>query len=149
MMRHADASDLDVLVQLERDCFHTPWTRRALLGELRRGFVLLNHDATAYVVGLPVVDECELLRIAVHPAARQRGLGRDMLHAFHRHCQQLRITKTLLEVRSDNHAARHLYESTGYLIDGQRRGYYTDGHGKPVDAILYSRRLTFQTEPED
>lgn len=143
-MRLATNNDLPALVSLERACFPAgPWDEDALYTELSRGFVLLDPDHRAYVVGMAVLDECELLRIGVHPGARRQGLGRVALDAFHSECARRVIARTLLEVRADNAPARRLYEGAGYAVEGQRRRYYPpqEPGGPRVDAVLYGRLL--------
>ncbi|MEL6347206.1 MAG: GNAT family N-acetyltransferase [Myxococcota bacterium] len=137
----ADADDLPALTRLEIACFtDAAWSTASLAGELDRGFILIA--PLAYVVGLVIVDECELLRIGVHPDARRQGLGQAALDAFHHHAWQAGAIRTLLEVRADNDAAIRLYTSDGYVQEGRRRGYYAGG---TVDALLFGRALSAQT----
>lgn len=85
-----------------------------------------------------VVGEAELLRIAVNPEARGRGLGRSILGASTEALYNLGITELHLEVRVSNTAARRLYEAEGWREAGLRKGYYRDGE----DAALYGKHLT-------
>jgi ribosomal-protein-alanine N-acetyltransferase len=143
MIRTATLADLDALADLEAACFGDgAWQVASLRGELDRGFILLDDALRAYAIGLPVGAECELLRIGSHPSARRQGLGQKLLDAFHAESRARGITRTLLEVRDDNHPARTLYEAAGYTEEGRRRGYYPARSGEPrVDAVLYGLRL--------
>ena len=143
-----DDGRLARLAALERACFGpAAWSAAALAGELGRCFALFSEDGQGYVIGLPILDECELLRIGVHPDARRRGLGRALLDAFHAESVRRGVVRTLLEVRADNAAAIALYVSAAYELEGRRRAYYPargEGSG-PVDALLYGRRVRSRT----
>jgi len=52
--------------------------------------------------------------IAVRPAARGQGVGRQLLNAVETEARQLGCCKVTLEVRSDNARAKHLYQSVGF-----------------------------------
>ena len=118
---------------LDRLCFQEAWgpldDHEHLWAENPRGF------ARWRVV--PEIGEAELLRIAVDPALRRGGHGRDLL----RHCQdrlaRMGIATLHLDVRVGNAAARRFYEGEGWKEAGLRRAYYRDGE----DAALYNREL--------
>lgn len=52
--------------------------------------------------------------IAVHSSARGRGIGRALLAAVEAEARVMGCCKLTLEVRADNHNARHLYETFGF-----------------------------------
>ena len=85
-----------------------------------------------------VAGEGELLRIAVDPAVRGRGLGRKLLEAVTETAGEDGIQTIFLEVRESNRAAVNLYRSAGFREIGRRRGYY---HNPPEDAILMELHL--------
>jgi len=86
---------------------------------------------------VPVLQEAELLRLAVLPEARGRGLGRELLQGCQRRLQADGITTLHLEVRVGNAPARRLYEGLGWRETGRRPKYYRDGE----DAALYGLAL--------
>ncbi len=86
---------------------------------------------------LRLAEEAELLRIAVEPAARQRGLGLRLLRGCEAELGALGIKALHLEVRHSNAAAQALYEAAGWRPAGMRRAYYRDGE----DAALYTKAL--------
>jgi len=118
---------------LEREAFGEAW------GALEDNEQMWTLEGLAYARWslVSVVGEAELLRIAVRPAARGRGLGRRLLRATTEALRDLGITELHLEVRVSNGAARHLYEAEGWLMAGLRKGYYRDGE----DAALYGKSL--------
>ncbi len=92
---------------------------------------------TKALVGFAVIwlilDEAHVANIAVHPAFRQRGIGRRLLiHALN-DARAQGMTSALLEVRAGNQAALALYRHLGFEIVGRRKHYYRDNH---EDALL-------------
>ena len=82
-----------------------------------------------------LVDDVHVLRLAVVPEARRRGIGRALLDGLAVWAAEVGAAAVVLEVRADNVAARALYGSAGFVEDGRRRGYYPDGE----DAVLLRR----------
>ncbi|WCT72274.1 GNAT family N-acetyltransferase [Sphingomonas naphthae] len=87
-----------------------------------------------------VLDEAELLLLAVRPGQRRRGIARSLLTAVFGAAVTLKATHLHLEVR-DGNPARILYESAGLGEVGRRRAYYRGNDGSVHDAITLSRRL--------
>ena len=140
---------LEPVLAIERASFSRPWEKLAFLGELvcdhSRNFVLsapvpLTPDAIiAYTCLRIVLDEIHLMKIAVAPASRERGIA----YQFLKECMNLtthrEISSAFLEVRPSNTAGRRLYEKLGFEPVGKRPGYYPES-GEP--AIIMKK--TFQ-----
>ena len=79
-----------------------------------------------YVVFWLLPGAIDIHNIAVHLEYRRRGIARMLLdHVVaeaRRHC----AIKVLLEVRMSNVPAQKLYETTGFVTTGIRKGYYSD-----------------------
>lgn len=90
-----------------------------------------------------VLDECELLNLAVLPHCQRRGLGRALLQYVLDAAQALGCSRCLLELRRSNTAARGLYEAAGFVQVGVRKEYYPalGGKGPREDALLYTCEL--------
>ena len=82
--------------------------------------------------------ECELLRVAVHPDERRKGLASSLLVFAFNQCAQLCCKVCFLEVRASNLAALRLYNALGFLEDGRRKRYYINPE---EDALLLHRDL--------
>jgi ribosomal protein S18 acetylase RimI-like enzyme len=97
---------------------------------------ILPEVAFARWTVVEAAGEAELLRIAVAPEARGRGLGRRVLEASQIDLQILGVEELHLEVRDSNATAQSLYRACGWREVGLRKGYYGDGE----DARLFERR---------
>lgn len=94
------------------------------------GFVLSRH----------VLDEEELLLIAVAPEARRRGIGAALIEHLFAAARARGITRIFLEMRRGNPAI-HLYLKFGFEPIGERRNYYRMENGERIDAITFGRTI--------
>lgn len=90
------------------------------------GFVLTRH----------VLDEEELLLIAVVPGVRCRGVGAALIEHLFVAARSRGITRVFLEMRRGN-PAFHLYRKFGFEPIGERRNYYRMANGERIDAITF------------
>ena len=139
-----DAADLGGVMELERLCFRTHWTREQFLLGLERGaFRILGIRERgvliAYVAFSVIAGEMEIMNIATHPFHRRKGLGSRLLAGVLALCRAEGVEEGFLEVRRSNTGAIDLYEKFGFMQIGTRKNYYPDNH---EDALLY--RLEFQ-----
>lgn len=95
----------------------------------------------AFLLGRTVLDEAELLTLAVAPEARRKGLARDLLTRFEAEAIQRGATRAFLEVAEENAAARALYHAAGWRQAGRRRGYFTASGMPPQDGLILTRTL--------
>jgi ribosomal-protein-alanine N-acetyltransferase len=142
------SADADALLALEEGTQERPLALGSILAEAGPGVdgvVLVARDeaggtggalvgmASARVQG----DEAHVIRIAVDPAHRRRGVGRALLAALVAWARSRDASAVLLEVRATNVAAQQLYVAAGFGAEGRRRGYYPDGE----DALLWRLAL--------
>jgi ribosomal-protein-alanine N-acetyltransferase len=88
-----------------------------------------------FALGRVVVDECELLSIAVAPAWRGRGIGAQLLDAAISWASACDAKKLFLEVAEGNASALRLYQRRGLVQVGRRPDYYELKSGALVDAL--------------
>lgn len=100
------------------------------LGE-DKAFIILNN----------VLDEAEIITLAVHPDQRRKGMAMTLLADAERALRAKGITRLFLEVAEDNQAALALYQKTQFQTIGRRKGYYVRSAGHKVDAILLEKRF--------
>lgn len=114
-----------------------PWAEQEFSDLLTMPGVFLLTRPDAFLLGRVIVDEAELLTLAVAETARRAGLGRALVTEFAATSQQRGAVTAFLEVAADNQAARSLYLSAGWQESGLRRRYY----GPDLDAIVMRRDL--------
>jgi [ribosomal protein S18]-alanine N-acetyltransferase len=126
-------SDAARCAELERLLFpgEDPWSERAFRDELRMGHHylaardgerLVGYAGIAFVAGPPHA-EAEIHTIGVDPAYQRRGIGRELLRGL-LVVADAAGASVFLEVRTDNDAARALYEEEGFTVVGLRKRYY-------------------------
>ncbi|BBB25056.1 ribosomal protein S18-alanine N-acetyltransferase [Amphritea japonica] len=142
LLRQLTVDDLPALAELEANCFNPPWSDSQLhsyIVSARCLSVGLWQDGQlgCFAMLSTVLDEAELLQIAVRTDLRGRGLAGRVLQFAHQQLQQRGIVRNMLEVRSSNAPAISLYRRLGYQQDGVRKGYYPTATGRE-DAVLMS-----------
>ncbi|AUH65923.1 ribosomal-protein-alanine acetyltransferase [Paracoccus zhejiangensis] len=104
-----------------------PWSEtefRELLDS--RGVFALTRPQ-GFLLGRVILDEAELLTLAVAPEARRQGFGAALTTEFAAEAQRLGAATAFLEVASDNAPAQALYQRQGWVEAGRRRNYYAPG----------------------
>ncbi|MCG7392792.1 GNAT family N-acetyltransferase [Microvirga sp. ACRRW] len=123
----------------------SPLEFERLLGE--RGVVgdgVFLGNATkpvGFVLSRIVLDEAEILTVAIAPEARGKGLSIPLLE---RHLDELsrRAVRTVhLEVEEGNEPALALYRRFGFKETGRRAGYYQKADGNRVTALTMTLGL--------
>ena len=117
------------VARLERVCFQDPWSERSIASELENPLslwlVAMEEDRLlGYVGSQTVLDETDMMNVAVDPAARRQGVARALIQALTAQLKQRGSRKLSLEVRASNLGAIRLYESLGFVRLGCRPGYY-------------------------
>ncbi len=147
---------LDEVLEIEGESFSVPWTREMFEAELDSNdalfYICVDEDSEGveglenkeksrilgYVNARLIIDEVDILNIAVNPSARRRGVARLLLKSIFDRALARGASKCFLEVRMSNVAAISLYESMGFKKLGIRKGYYE----KPKeDAIIMLSEL--------
>jgi ribosomal-protein-alanine N-acetyltransferase len=141
-------ADLEEVLSLERASFHYPWNAEHILNEILSplSFPLLarlaNGACAGYICPMLVLDEGQILNVAVHPLYRGQGVGRILVEAALEEFRKRGAAFVDLEVRPSNSVAISLYTRCGFVITGRRRSYYQNGE----DAILMKHEIYGQKE---
>ena len=117
------------IAQLEKLCFSDPWSERSIASELDNPLacwlVALEGDTVAgYIGSQTVMDETDMMNVAVHPDYRRRGIAEALVTALVEVLRQKGSRCLTLEVRASNEAAKALYEKLGFSQIGRRPKYY-------------------------
>ena len=144
LFERCEARHLDEVMPIMRTAFAPDfgeaWTRSQCAGILPMAGVAMflarepeTEAAAGFSLIRTVVDEAELLLIAVAPEARRRGIGRALIDHFIIHARAQGATRLHLEVR-DGNSAMMLYRAAGFEVAGCRRNYYRGSTGQ-YDAL--------------
>ena len=146
----APDADIDAVVALEAASFTNPWTRDALVWELRnsdvtRVYLLRAPDGavSAFCTCWVIFDELHINTLAVDPHRRRQGAATILLRHVIQDAVSAGATKATLEVRASNAAALQLYERLGFSVSARRPGYYT----KPEEDGLILWRESLDKSP--
>ncbi|MDR3071515.1 MAG: ribosomal protein S18-alanine N-acetyltransferase [Endomicrobium sp.] len=127
---------LDEVIKIEKKSFEHPWTKDMFLDSAKNNtvrFRILTENGTigGYYIVSTVIDEAEILNIAVNPEFRGLKFGRAMLIQIKKEAINGGVKFVFLEVRKTNIVALSLYKSLGFEEVGIRKKYY-----KGEDALL-------------
>lgn len=136
---------MPVMTSAFDSCFGEAWTESQCLGVLSMpgSYLAIAQQGSpvGFALSRVILDECELMLIAVAPLAQHRGIGRQLLTAIVATARKANVTRLFLEVRSGNPAIS-LYSSFGFAEVGRRQGYYRGPHGETFDALTYRLSLS-------
>ena len=142
-----DEQHIETVVSIESASFKNPWQRKAFLSELKcaesTAYVVkrsLQQDdpVIAYVCLRQIDAAMHLLKIAVEPDWRERGIATWLLTRCFKKITDQGLQFIQLEVRPGNTAAQALYKKLGFKLIGIRPKYYTD---TGEDALVLAKQL--------
>jgi ribosomal protein S18 acetylase RimI-like enzyme len=155
-VRPGQVTDIPALLQLEESCFSTDrLSRRSFHHMLTKAkaslFVVEDPEATTggQILGYGLVlfhlgtALARLYSLAVHPAARGRGIGVQLLDYAEEETRRHDCVALRLEVRADNAVAIALYDSRKYRRLMSLPQYYDDD----ADGWRYEKRMRFSPAP--
>ena len=131
-------SHVSAVAELERQNFSDPWPDIAVRGELTNKLALWlvaleDGEVVGYVGSQTVLQEADMMNIAVADSHRRRGIARMLVEELIRQLDAYQLT---LEVRASNAPAIALYEKMGFGQVGLRKNYYR----KPKEDALILRK---------
>ncbi|MDO4937562.1 MAG: ribosomal protein S18-alanine N-acetyltransferase, partial [Sutterellaceae bacterium] len=112
----------------------------ALAGGYQLTLATVDNVILGYAVTMQVIDEAELLEIAVDPVYQGNGYGKTLLKQAISQVKTAAARVMHLEVRESNERARKMYSSAGFVEVGKRRNYYPCETGRE-DAVLMTLTL--------
>jgi ribosomal-protein-alanine N-acetyltransferase len=128
-------SHVSAVAELERQNFSEPWPEIAVRSELTNKLALWlvaveDGVVAGYVGSQTVLQEADMMNIAVADTHRRRGIARMLVEELSRQLDAYQLT---LEVRASNAPAIALYEALGFQQVGLRKNYY---HKPKEDALI-------------
>lgn len=144
-------ADLEAVADLTRRADPFGWTLRNFSDAHASGNTLTVLTVDGVTSGIAavmhVLDESELLEIAVQPAMQGRGYGKALLAQAIALARRNGAVRMFLEVRESNARARKMYTSFGFEETGRRKNYYPTENGRE-DAILMTAQFS-RSVPHD
>lgn len=144
-------ADLEAVADLTHRADPFGWTLRNFSDAHASGNTLtvltVDGVTTGIAAVMHVLDESELLEIAVQPAMQGRGYGNALLAQAIALARRNGAVRMFLEVRESNARARKMYTSFGFEETGRRKNYYPTENGRE-DAILMTAQLS-RSVPHD
>jgi ribosomal-protein-alanine N-acetyltransferase len=136
------------LAAIHAAAFARPWSTldfERLLGE--RGvmadglFLGRATKPSGFVLSRIVLDEAEILTVAIAPEARGKGHARPLLSRHLDELSRRAVARVHLEVEEGNAAAIALYRRLRFRDTGRREGYYRKADGTQVSALTMALDL--------
>lgn len=135
MIRKATLEDLSRLLEIESECFSSPWPREAFVYELTENPVsevwLLENEGI--IIGYYDLwisfEQADLANIAVAEDYQGQGYGDQLMQHLQKQARQAGCEVLALEVRVNNEKAINLYRKHGFTIVSTRENYYRENGG--------------------
>ena len=141
-------TDLDAVIAIERQSFKRIWQRSSFMGELTCDYAYTftlkcverkkTPQIIAYICYRIITEQMHLLRIAVVPPWRRRGVASKLLDTCFSLAHKSGAESAILEVRPSNQPAVSLYQKLGFRLVERRKNYYTETR---EDALILSKKL--------
>ena len=129
MIVHMNESHVAQVAALEKICFSDPWSENSVASELKNPlscWLVAEEDGVVagYVGSQTVMDESDMMNVAVHPDYRRKGVAEKLVMELVEALKKRDSRCLTLEVRASNEPARALYEKLGFVQVGLRKNYY-------------------------
>ena len=129
IIENMTAAHVSQIAALEKLCFSDPWSEKSIETELSCRLsvwlvALEGEQVVGYVGSQTVIDESDMMNIAVHPDFRRRGIAEALVAELEAALRQRGSRALTLEVRDSNAPAIALYEKLGFAQVGLRKNYY-------------------------
>jgi len=131
IIRPMTRQDVPRVHEIECTCFRSPWSKLALLGELKNDvayYLVMEVDGVICGYGgmWLLFEEAHVTNVAIMPEYRQKGRGRMLMLTMMAHAIKRGAEKMTLEVREGNAVAQQLYATLDFEQNGFRPRYYSD-----------------------
>ncbi len=140
---HLVYDDIEEVSKMESEYFGQPWSAKGIATYMEKGNTIFlvakdGERVIGYVAIVCVLDEGNLVSIAVRKEHRNRGVASELLDIAYEEASKRGVTSINLEVRESNEAAIKLYEKEGFEFIGERKDFYS----RPIEnAKLFLKKL--------
>ena len=138
-----DLGDVCRLAEIDALSFSTPYKAEdfsALYGSSYTHLLTARADGRilGYISFTVIVDECQIINIAVDPQERCRGVGSFIMEGLFSFGKEKGVKKYFLEARESNAPAISLYKKYGFSQVGVSKNHYSQPR---EDAVLMNLEL--------
>lgn len=133
----ATQDQLARLAAIHASAFDEVWGEKAFADLLAQPGMFALASDEGLILCRHVVDEGEVVTLAVTPAARRQGVATALIEAAKAFLTGLGAQTLFLEVSARNPGAIKLYAGLGFEQVGLRKVYYADG----ADALVMRLNL--------
>lgn len=138
------SSKLEKIIQQDLQFFPAPWSDKSWADSVivERNFIVFIEEqgvisAWALIELNTLENLIHLLKIFVLPEFRRKGLGIEILKYIQGWGSALKANRCYLEVDKLNHPAVTFYQSQGFKILRENKGFYSDGRDALVMELNY------------
>ena len=141
IIKKMEEHHLDAVLFIEQNSFTHPWSKSSFESELEKdssySYIAVENDVViGYAVMSTVLDQGDLLIIAVDENHRRKGVAKALFDKLCEKAKELSLAYITLEVRSSNISAIKLYESLSFEKVAVRKNYYST---PTEDAVLMTK----------
>ena len=142
MIRNWESRDNEEISLLEKECFSDAWSYDAIVSTQKMPSFLglvceQNGGISGYLGVSQVLDEADIMLIAVKTTKRRQGIAKRLLVKMQEILTEKGVKRIFLEVRKSNVPAIKCYENFGFSAIFERKRYYADGE----DAIIMEKEI--------
>ena len=138
MIRLMQVSDVNTVFNIEKQVQVKPWSQKQFIEAVEQyvsTVIEKDGQAVGFCILQPVLDEANLLLMAIDPKYQGQGLGYKLLN------HSLSLLKNdpiqiFLEVRQSNTPAIKLYEKSDFHQIDIRKNYYPNLDGTKEHAVI-------------
>ncbi|MBX4335478.1 ribosomal protein S18-alanine N-acetyltransferase [Bartonella raoultii] len=134
--------DSTSLYKIHQHCFIPAWEKqtfdhflqdRSIFG-YKATLIDQPHKILGFCLCRLILDEAEIITIAVHPHFRRQGIGTLLIDNMLRYLHHERAIKLFLEVEETNFSALNLYKRFEFQKISKRLAYYQspNSHGNAI-----------------
>lgn len=117
------------ITEIEKECIPDGWSLKGFEDWLKNDNTVIfaaavNEKIIGFANGTWVLDEGELLNIAVSENFRRNGTAQLLYNTLEDYFVQKGVASVFLEVREKNTSAIAFYEKNKFIKNGFRKNYY-------------------------
>ena len=136
------------ILKLNQQVIDMPWSESNLVDTFEDNNILclvceIEDIATGFIIIRSVVDEAEILLLAVSPKSQRGGIATILLDSCMDELKNMGVKRLFLEVSDQNIAAVKFYMKNQFVKLGVRANYYTLPNNIKASALVLSKSILF------